>query len=77
MNKLRERLTNLFTQADERQVLRAEIAHYREKVIKLANEGLNDVKAQSKAESNQQKYVFVFEVVVLSPVYEVVEWVSL
>ena len=55
MNKLRERLTALFAQADERQVLRAEITHYREKVVKLANEGLNDAKAQSKAESNQQK----------------------
>jgi len=49
------RLKELTAKADERQVCRAEIAHYREKVTRLANEGLANAKAQSKAESNQEK----------------------
>jgi len=57
--KVRERVKTLHAQADERQVLRAEITHYREKVTRLANEGLSNVKAQAKAESNQEKCVLV------------------
>lgn len=40
---------------ERRAVTRAEIEHYKTKVTKLANEGLNDTKKQDKAESNQQK----------------------
>jgi len=49
------RIKDLTAKADERQVIRAEISHYREKVTRLANDGLSNVKAQSKAESNQEK----------------------
>jgi hypothetical protein len=53
--KLFDRTKALSDAAEERQILRAEIAHYREKVTKLANEGLADAGKQNKAESNQQK----------------------
>lgn len=54
---LQARIKELYTKVDERQVIRAEIGHYRDKVTRLANEGLGNVKAQAKAESNQEKYV--------------------
>ena len=40
---------------DTRQVARLEMQHYREKVVKLANDGLVDPKKQAKAETNQEK----------------------
>lgn len=49
------RIKDLLAKAEERQVIRAEISHYREKVTRLANDGLHNSKAQSKAESNQEK----------------------
>lgn len=49
------RTRDLTAKADERMLVRAEISHYREKVTKLANDGLTDSKKQSKAESNQEK----------------------
>lgn len=55
LTALKDRLKALYAKADERQVLRAEITHYREKVTRLANEGLSNTKAQAKAESNQEK----------------------
>jgi hypothetical protein len=55
LNALLVRLRQLYAMADERQVIRAETSHYREKVTRLANDGLSNVKAQAKAESNQEK----------------------
>lgn len=52
---VRARIAALTAQVDERQILRAEIAHYRDKVTRLANEGLTNDAKQSKAESNQEK----------------------
>lgn len=49
------RTKDLLSKAEERQVCRAEIDHYREKVTRLANDGLANAKAQSKAESNTDK----------------------
>lgn len=55
LSKLSERIKSLIALADERHVCRAEIAHYRDKVTRLANDGLENVKSQAKAESNQEK----------------------
>lgn len=50
------RTKELMAAADERGICRAEIAHYTDKVAKLANEGMRgDAKKQEKAESNQAK----------------------
>ena len=52
------RTKELMAAADERGICRAEIAHYTDKVAKLANEGMRgDAKKQEKAESNQAKCV--------------------
>ena len=53
--ELLAKLAELATKAQERAVARSEIEHYKEKVTKLANEGKDDAKKQSKAESNQAK----------------------
>lgn len=53
--EIKARIKLLNAKADERQVVRAEITHYREKVTRLANDGLHNMKAQTKAESNQEK----------------------
>jgi hypothetical protein len=55
LGEIKARIKLLNGKADERQVIRAEITHYREKVTRLANDGLHNVKAQTKAESNQEK----------------------
>ena len=58
-DKIVARTKELLTLIDERMVVRAEVEHYKEKVTKLANEGLADVKKQAKAESNQTKLLSV------------------
>ncbi len=55
LNAILAKVRDNTTMADERAVARAEIEHYKEKVAKLANEGLADAKKQDKAESNQGK----------------------
>ena len=55
--ELLARLAQLTDKANERAVARKEIEHYKEKIVKLANEGLMDAKKQVKAESNQAKCV--------------------
>lgn len=55
LNELLLHVRDLISKAEERHVMRAEISHYREKVVRLANDGLGDTKAQQKAESNQEK----------------------
>jgi chromosome segregation ATPase len=50
-----ERQKALIALVDQRNVVKQEVEHYREKVTRLANDGLANAKAQDKAESNQQK----------------------
>lgn len=45
-NELVARTTDLISKANERAFARAEIEHYKSKIVNLANEGLQDAKKQ-------------------------------
>lgn len=55
LNEILNRIKSLTAVADQRAFARSEIEHYKDKVTRLANEGLADAKKQDKAESNQGK----------------------